>query len=134
MSAATRSADLRLLCLRLSGTYNDGYADSITFALDLPTLDAPSAPTTSRLALTRIAPDPVRGRARFAFTLPQADDVHLEVLDLQGRPVAILARDHYAAGEHAIEWRRDVSTPPGVYFARLRSAGAAVQRRFVVID
>jgi len=132
--ATTRSADLRLLCLRVNGTYNDGYADSITFALDLPTLTAFVTARAPVLQIARIAPDPVRGSARFGFTLPQSGDASLDVLDVQGRPVATLASGRRAAGEHTIVWRRDASTPPGVYFARLRAAGATAQRRFVVIE
>lgn len=132
--AATRRADLRLLCLRVNGTYNDGYADSITFALDVPTLDASAAGRSPRLTLAPVAPDPVRGTARFSFTLPEAAEVEMDVLDVQGRPVAELHRGPRGAGEHAIAWPRDAATPPGVYFARLRAAGASVVRRFVVID
>lgn len=131
--AATRSCDLRLLCLRTSGTYNDGYADSITFALDVPTLDVP-APLAPALGLARITPDPVRGTARFAFTLPEAGAVRLEVLDVQGRAVAMLARGPHAAGEHTLTWAREPGTSSGVYFARLSLGGATVRRRFVLLD
>jgi hypothetical protein len=77
------------------------------------------------------APNPRRGQGALAleFTLPAADLVSFEVLDIQGRRVASREAQSYEPGRHRVTW-----TPPplanGGYLVRLkaRSAGSAVQR------
>ena len=79
--------------------------------------------STTELRLSAPAPNPSSGRTRIAFSLPVAGHVRLEMLDLQGRSVRVLAARPYPAGEHAVSW--DGADPdgrrlaPGVYLARL---------------
>lgn len=129
----TRSILMRLVCIRLAGSYNDGYADSLTLVLSPTTAGVEGAVATA-LEFSPVAPNPARGQARFAFRLPRAADVRLELLDLQGRRVAVLADGARAAGAHSVEWRRPAAVRPGVYLARLRADGEIQQRRFVVLD
>jgi carboxypeptidase T len=94
--------------------------------------------TPARLDLSPPAPDPVRGSARFAFALQVAGDVRLELFDALGRHVRTLAAGSLPAGRHVRAWdtRDDAgrAAPAGVYLARLRSAGGAASRRFVVLN
>lgn len=81
----------------------------------------------------RATPNPARGATRFMFTTRGAGRVELAVFDLAGRAVARLVDGHLAAGSHAIAWSGPrsggVTTSPGVYFARLRTAeGEALLR------
>jgi hypothetical protein len=91
----------------------------------------------ARLELAAPAPDPVRGPARFAFALPAAGAVRLELFDLQGRRIATLAEMTLSAGHHVRNWdgrdARGHSVPAGVYLARLSGAVGAATRRFVVL-
>lgn len=77
------------------------------------------------------------GPLRVSWTLPQAADATLEVLDLQGRRVATLAHGFEDAGEHESRWdgrgERGVSLPPAMYVLRLRASGAARTQRFVLV-
>jgi hypothetical protein len=129
----TRSILLRLFCTRLAGSYNDGYADSLTLVLSPTPVSAEGAVTTA-LEFSTIAPNPARTGARFAFRLAQEADVRLELLDLQGRRVAVLADGERVAGPHSVEWRRTAAVRPGIYLARLQADGEVRQRRFVVLD
>ena len=74
--------------------------------------------------------NPCRGAAAIVFTLPEAADVRLELLDAAGRSVATLAHGAYDGGEHVVALRG--LELPGVYFCRL-TAGSAVrgQKRLV---
>lgn len=81
----------------------------------------------------RATPNPARGATRFMFTTRSAGKVELAVFDLAGRAVARLVDGSLAAGSHAIAWSGPrtgrVTTSPGVYFARLRTAeGEALLR------
>jgi hypothetical protein len=94
-------------------------------------------PAPVRLELAPPAPDPVRGPARFAFALPVAGAVRLELFDLQGRRVVTLVEAVLPAGRHACGWdgRDDGgrSAPAGVYLARLSGAAGVASRRFAVL-
>jgi glucose/arabinose dehydrogenase len=93
------------------------------------------APGGLRLAAPR--PNPARGEAEFAFTLPVAAEVDLAVYDAAGRRVAELAHGPRAAGEHRLRWDgRDAGgrrLPPGVYHARLRAGAECRQQALVLL-
>ena len=94
------------------------------------------------LAFAPPAPNPVRERVRFDFSLPASGAVRLEVLDVQGR--VRWARDgRLAAARYAWGWDlADAAghrVAPGVYLARIvlaapgRDGSTAAVRRFVVM-
>jgi hypothetical protein len=72
-----------------------------------------------------------------SFTLARAGDARLEVFDLAGRRVRVLASGTMTAGPHETRWDlRDASgsaVASGVYLARLTAPGASGVRRFVVL-
>lgn len=76
----------------------------------------------TRAALHANFPDPFAGLTSISFFLPEPLGVVVEVYDVLGRRVGILADAVFAAGSHGLAW--DASTSPaGVYFIRMR-AGA----------
>lgn len=86
--------------------------------------------TGEDLGLT-VAPNPARDRARLAFDLPAPGPVRLVLHDALGRPVAVLAEADLAAGPHSVG--ADLTAmAPGVYVARLATAGGVATRRLVV--
>jgi hypothetical protein len=115
--------------------------DSLRIALYDPAAQpAPVAvgPTTVRtLDFAAPAPNPAAGSTAFAWTLPRAGHVQLEVLDLAGRRVATLADGAYGAHRYVRGWdlRDDAGrrVTPGVYFARLVTPDGARERRLVVL-
>ncbi len=90
------------------------------------------------LAFALPSPNPAHGAVRLAFTLPVEGAVTVEVLDIGGRRVALLAHGVFPAGPHALRWDgRDgggARATAGVYFARLVTRTGAIARRFVRID
>ena len=89
-------------------------------------------PVGGPLALGRVTPDPVRGRSRVSFTLARSGHVELELVDLQGRVVQLLASGDYAAGEHSADVQRDGLTA-GIYWLRLRAGNETRRTRFAVL-
>jgi hypothetical protein len=79
--------------------------------------------------LAPVAPHPVRTEADLGFTLAAAGRVRLEVRDLVGRVVAVVAEGWYEAGTHRAhgDFR---ALPAGTYALRLVAAGG-VQTRMV---
>ena len=84
-------------------------------------------------AVAGVRPNPARGTARVAFTLPSAADVTAAVYDALGRRVAVLAeRRPLAAGSHAL----DVPTSalaPGVYVVRVEAGPDGGAAKLTVI-
>lgn len=83
-------------------------------------------------------PNPVRGHADFAFTLPAPGRVRLVLYDVNGRAVRTLEDGLRAAGRHDLAWDAtdDAGAPvaAGLYFARLELDGrGAAARRVSVI-
>jgi hypothetical protein len=83
------------------------------------------------LRLSPAWPNPSGGDARFAFELPSAAGVELELFDVSGRRVETLRRSDFAAGRHVVELR---GLPGGVYLARLKAGGETRTRKLVVLS
>ncbi len=88
--------------------------------------DAGGVPTTYALDQ---GSNPFRGRTQIRYSLPERAPVHLEVFDLQGRRVAVLANGVQEAGEYAVPFGSGVNSATGrvpnlaagVYFVRLQA-------------
>ena len=80
------------------------------------------------------APNPFSGRTEIRFTLPQAEDVTLEVYDLLGRRVALLAdgTPMPAGDDHSVTFAPgDVAS--GTYLVVLRTPTHSEARRITVV-
>lgn len=86
-------------------------------------------PRGTTLSMAR--PNPVRDETRFAFSLASTQRVQLELLDLQGRVVRILADGEQAAGtnEVALDGR---ALANGVYLVRLATHDGVLTRKVLV--
>jgi hypothetical protein len=91
--------------------------------------------TTTRLALRSPWPNPGRGTTHFEVGLPAAEDLRVDVLDLQGRAVRALHRGLAPAGWSALTWNgtgEDGSVaPPGLYFLVARAGVQRAEARLV---
>lgn len=98
---------------------------------------APPRPTA--LALGAI-PNPFHPSAALRFGLAEPGLLRVEIIDLAGRRLAVLADRHYSAGDHTLRWNGDTDSgrplATGVYFTRLTLTGAsgvATARRKLVL-
>ena len=89
------------------------------------------------LAFAAPRPNPARAAMRFDLGLPRAGDLDLDVFDLAGRRVRVLASGPRPAGPASVAWDLGdgggARVPPGVYLVRARFAGAQMTRRVVVL-
>jgi len=96
--------------------------------------EAPPAPASVRLAAF---PNPSRGGATVAFTVPAAGDARVGVYDVAGRLVRELRSGRATAGTYRLEWDgRDAAgaaVASGVFFLRLESAGRTTVARLAVV-
>ena len=87
--------------------------------------------TPRELALHPNFPNPFSGSTTLSYTLPEATDVRLDVYDLLGRRVAVLAEGNQAAATHTVTFDGS-GLASGVYLLRLQAGGAQRTRRMVV--
>jgi hypothetical protein len=80
--------------------------------------------TPSAVALLPVAPNPVSVSARIRYELPEATAVRLQVFDLLGRRVAMLADGEKPAGRHEVSWQ-SAGLASGTYFVRLQAGSTA---------
>jgi hypothetical protein len=87
---------------------------------------APAAPALA------VGPNPARGAVRVDYAVPAEGDVRLEVFDLLGRSVAVLAEGARPAGSHTAQ--ADLGgLPAGLYLVRLRVADRTETRRLTIV-
>ena len=99
--------------------------------------EAAPAPGTPAAAaerwMTANAPNPFSGQTEIRFTLPAAEAVTLEVYDLLGRRVALLADDApMAAASHTVAFERG-DLPSGTYLVVLRTPSHSEARQVTVV-
>jgi cytochrome c peroxidase len=104
------------------GTLSDGYVPMA--------MAAPAAPLAAA-RLSVLASDPAARQLRLSYSLPKAGPVHVAVYDVSGRLVETLLDEWRDAGRHGLDWSGE-RLASGLYFVRLRTAGAAPTAKLVV--
>lgn len=96
----------------------------------------PMTPTAS-LDLRQNRPNPFGLETSIGFALPAASQVRLEVIDVSGRLVKVLAAARLEGGEHLYQWDGTTDAgrhaAAGTYFYRLRCDGRDTSRRMVLL-
>jgi len=108
-----------------------------TAAASLASRLSPTSSLPTAYALRQNRPNPFTGGTVIDFELPRAERVKLEVFDLAGRRVRVLAEGSYAPGRWSAEWdRRDAAgnpARPGIFLYRLRAGAFHAQRKMVLM-
>jgi len=105
---------------RLGGPLSVGTEDEIP--TDLP----------ASYALQQNYPNPFNPSTTIRFELPVDTRVRLEVFDMLGRRVAVLADDEYRSGHHSVLFDAG-SLASGLYVYRLRTTGFTDTRKMMLI-
>ncbi len=83
-------------------------------------------------ALNQNYPNPFNPTTTISFTLPAAGEVRLEVFNVLGQQVAVLADGQYGAGTHHVTWDASgVST--GVYLYRLQAGEFRETKKMLLV-
>ncbi|HNZ96614.1 MAG TPA: FlgD immunoglobulin-like domain containing protein [Thermoanaerobaculia bacterium] len=86
-------------------------------------------------------PNPCRRQTTIRYSVPGRGNgalpVRIEIFDVQGRRVALLADAPQVPGEHTVQWNgRDAAghrISAGVYYCCLRAAGTSAIKTLVVL-
>ena len=103
---------------------------SSEFATDVPDNGSQSVPSDYKLSDNY--PNPFNPTTTIEFYLPRPSHVSVEIFNLLGRKVAVLADAEYTAGNHTLTWSGLSSdghaVSSGTYFYRME-AGAFIQTK-----
>jgi PKD repeat protein len=89
-----------------------------------------SLPT--EFGLSQNHPNPFNPTTEVAFNLPQASAIMLEVYNVVGQRIAVLASGMYPAGDHVVTWDAAAHSS-GVYFYRLTAGEYTATRKMVLL-
>jgi hypothetical protein len=92
--------------------------------------------TSSSVQLFQNYPNPLEraaGPSLIAFTLPERATARVEVFDLLGRPVVLLADREFEAGRNALQLTAG-SLAPGSYIYSLTTGSTRLIRRLSVLN
>lgn len=116
------------------------YREPLVFATNDPLRPEVALPLTfdvllrpEALAVGAIYPNPGRGLITVPLQLPEDADVTVDVVDVRGRVVAVLAdRRPLAVGYPDVTWDA-AAAAPGLYVVRVRTEAEAVAGRVVIL-
>lgn len=90
------------------------------------------AEVPSTIRLFQNYPNPFNPLTHISFELAQASQVKLEVFNLLGQKVAVLANARYNAGQHTLDWDASEHSS-GIYFYRLEASGGSFTRKLMLL-
>ena len=106
---------------------------SSTLLFQTESIATPAMP----LALEQNVPNPFNPSTQISYYLPEAMDVRLEIYDISGRRVALLADGQQPKGWQVALWdgtdTGSRSVASGVYFYRLRAGKEVISKKMVLL-
>ena len=82
-------------------------------------------------------PNPFNPITNIQFSLPQASPVALEIYNIMGKQVRILAREEMSAGQHTLQWNGTnnfgASVASGIYIYRLKAGKFITSRQMMLM-
>ena len=126
----TNQALLQVSAHDEAGNTGTDVSDAIWHLADVTS--APAQAAVTEFALGPVRPNPSRGQVGIGYALPRSAAVRIEVLDVQGRVLAVLVDGPASAGRHMARWSPSRNVPSGLFFARAQLGGKVLRERFVV--
>ncbi len=93
---------------------------------------AADAPVPGSFVLNQNYPNPFNPATDISFALPAASHVMLEVFNITGQRVAVLADGVFGAGEHTFTWDGS-NVASGVYLYRIKTDNEMVTKKMVLM-
>jgi len=82
-------------------------------------------------------PNPFNNRTRIDFNLPTYSEISIDVYNILGQRVSVLADGAYEAGDHTISWNGQLisgqSAPSGIYFYKLQTGEFREVKKMVLL-
>jgi hypothetical protein len=78
-----------------------------------------------------VYPNPVSTSAVVSFFLNQSSDISIELLDVNGRALSVIANRNFSTGNHELTFNRE-SLNAGIYFLQMKTSQGAMMRKVVL--
>ena len=92
-------------------------------------------PTT--IALEQNYPNPFNPNTTIDFSLSSSSEVTLEIFNINGELITVLANGKIGAGNHSVEWNgidsRENEVASGIYFYRLATDGETKSKKMLLL-
>ena len=105
-------------------------ASSVAEPIEMAGSGGESVP--SGFSLAQNYPNPFNPTTTISFTLPEAGEVTLEVYNILGQRVTVLADGFFGAGTHQVTWDAS-NVSSGVYFYRLVAGSFSESRKMLLM-
>ena len=118
------------------GTEEGWYVDDVVVTDDVAAVkidDDDLREVPAVFALGRISPNPVRRRAEIVFEAPTLTRARIEVYDVGGKLLSVIADSVFSPGRHSVALSGAHVPGPGVYFIRMRAGGFEATRKAVIL-
>ncbi|AXI99509.1 Por secretion system C-terminal sorting domain-containing protein [Cyclonatronum proteinivorum] len=98
----------------------------------IPVSVSPETQLPETVALFQNYPNPFNPTTNIRFSLPEQQDIRLEVFNMQGQRVAVLASGSFQAGSHTLPF--DASAlASGLYLYRLSTPAQTISRKMMLL-
>jgi hypothetical protein len=116
-----------------SGIYHPGFESGGVLVLVPTGVDESETDALpGAYALNQNYPNPFNPATVIGFDLPQSGQARLEVFNLLGQSVAVLADGRFGAGIHQVAFSAD-NLPSGIYFYRLTHDAGSMTRKMILL-
>jgi hypothetical protein len=82
-------------------------------------------------------PNPFNPRTRFTLSLPERSNIVVNIYDILGRQVALLAEGDYTAGRYRMEWAgmtdMNAAAPSGVYLLVVQAGNHVFKHKMIMM-
>jgi len=106
--------------------------NAINYLMGNTAVDGESSELPRQFSLAQNYPNPFNPTTKISFELPVSSNVELDVFDILGRRVAVLAQGKMEAGRHSIDLDAS-SWATGMYFYRLNAGDLSKVRKMVIL-
>ncbi|HEQ97927.1 MAG TPA: PKD domain-containing protein [candidate division Zixibacteria bacterium] len=116
----------------------DAGANNVTSACesgwvyDVDGIASASRQIPDQFTLEQNRPNPFNPVTEIAFNLPQGSQVKLEIFNITGQRVAVLANGYYDAGRYSVTWNA-VGQTSGIYFYRIVTDSFTESKKMILL-
>jgi len=106
---------------------------NVEFIEDTKATDNNNGQLPTRTELIGNYPNPFNPNTTFVFTIYEASNVKINILNMRGQKVATVVDRNFQPGEHKIVWSADSELSSGVYYYELRAGNYRQVKKMVLM-
>jgi hypothetical protein len=119
----------------VGGQYASKYQLIVGYQEDFGVVNSVQGPQTQlprTFELLQPYPNPFNARATIQWSLPEASDLTVDIVNLTGQVVETLHQGHLSAGSYSYIWNADAFAS-GIYVVRMRAADRVFHQKLVLL-